>query len=1171
MSARPADLADVRRLEPEELLELRRRLTERCEDVATAVLGEPIIRTVKEWRWGSRNGSLALAITGSRRGLWADRAEVLANGRFRGGDMLRLVQTTAGSFTAAVERACGLTGYDPPSWSSELTAEQRAARAEKLREDRGRLAVEAEGRRAAAEALRRAEDERDITEARAMWDARADARGTPAEPYIISTRAIPIDAAEYWPAQIAWHPGQRALIAAATLADGTVAGVQIVRLTSSGHKRLSSLVKQTYGRLLVHGERAALRLDAWADVGNRAVLLHAEGIETAVTAWRASGAETWCALSSALDPQPGRINVIIADDDAEGSPRARSLARQVEAWRAVGLTVVIVTPWETPRGDRSDLNDVSQRSGIDAARARIEAALADAIDLAPAGPPPRRSSPATSSLPAYYPAPTEDRAAAKARQDSAITAHMNEAVRVAKARRELHKRRAEAFADAGEELTPGAKGAITKRLHRQVAASHGFGPRLPLPPRTLFSGSQGSGKTTVARTFASTAGGNAIWWQTAPTLDKAREELDAYHLNAGPDSSPAMLIRGRKQPDPQRAGHRMCDRNAAAEHVARAGLSVTEKLCASCPLREPCGYLRQRREADALAQGDTGAVFFMAADYAFLPAPAPMPDHAILDESMLLHAIERVELPATVLEPYAIRNLGIDTRDSLHSIRMALADPKPLAALRAGQIDRKELRTVARSLAAELERQTPRLSADMTDAAIIEALDCAGRGQIRQALALIGALRTEIDMPRDTLSGVVLRQDGTIEVSRRRSLRGLKHASLTVLDGTANVELSRVLYGSRLAHVHVPFDRLAHVIGTKGKGYSRQSITGEDRHGNAVNARSGTAAKLRGELGEIHARLPAGSMVCGTKRAVDSMFDTGAVPSDTPAAHFGALRGLNTWEHCPGGLFIGAERVSITDLESLARAYLADDPAPFVSMDHPTPDGWAYRQWPYKATRMRRMRDGSLAPVEVEVHPDPRVQRVHELIREAELVQAIDRVRSVWHRRQIVVANDLCLDLTYDAIYRHRQLVAGGNPVERAFLASGIVPHTPELLHLAHRTIFRTPKAAEHARKNYPQTPSESPLWDFGVVSFRLVGQRGPEAKATIDRTRWPDDAALIAAIEAFSGPLQSFQGVALRSGETPAFKPVMPTFAGWVPPAPRQPGNGAAPPSIMVHGPPDG
>jgi hypothetical protein len=83
------------------------------------------------------------------------------------------------------------------------------------------------------------------------------------------------------------------------------------------------------------------------------------------------------------------------------------------------------------------------------------------------------------------------------------------------------------------------------------------------------------------------------------------------------------------------------------------------------------------------------------------------------------------------------------------------------------------------------------------------------------------------------------------------------------------------------------------------------------------------------------------------------------------------------------------------------------------------------------------------------------------------LVQAIDRPRPIWNHRHYVLLNELCLDVTYAAIYPHRQLVQGGTPIEQAFRATGIVPRTPELLHKAHRDLFRTPKAAEHALKNY--------------------------------------------------------------------------------------------------------
>ena len=307
---------------------------------------------------------------------------------------------------------------------------------------------------------------------------------------------------------------------------------------------------------------------------------------------------------------------------------------------------------------------------------------------------------------------------------------------IAYARRELHRRRDAAIAAAEqqsvEELSPGQKATITKRLHRQVAGEYGFGSRIPLPPREMFSGAQGTGKTTVARQFSGTSPG-LVTWVTELTFEKSREEFDAYRRDAGPGSPPAMLIRGRSRPDPARPGHFMCDRHKAAERVAGAGLSVIEALCMTCEFRGHCGDNRQRGEANELAKAGKGAVFYQDAEYAFLPSPAPAPDHAILDETLLQRATDIRYVPLTDLTGLTVPNLdttSADTATTLHAIvdaftalhpttpaRVAGGDdrtiPRPLAYLRHAGIDRKALRYLAKAARAELDRQTPKLNANM--------------------------------------------------------------------------------------------------------------------------------------------------------------------------------------------------------------------------------------------------------------------------------------------------------------------------------------------------------------------------------------------------------------------------------------------------------------------------
>jgi hypothetical protein len=452
----------------------------------------------------------------------------------------------------------------------------------------------------------------------------------------------------------------------------------------------------------------------------------------------------------------------------------------------------------------------------------------------------------------------------------------------------------------------------------------------------------------------------------------------------------------------------------------------------------------------------------------------------------------------------------------------------------------------------------------------VETTGAAPDEHFRRAEDLLAAMIPEITRQRAIFNGIIVR-DGVAEVSkRRRPILNREHTSLLLLDGTGDLDWSRRIFETdRLHHVHSPVPRMAHVTGTRGRRYSSVSFTATNRARKVLDHRLATAAQQRGDINTILSRLPAGqTMIAATKRVQDALFDSGAIPDDTPTSHFGALRGLNKWEHCRAAIVISGESIPLATLERMARAFMAEDPEQFVSMDQPAPEKWPRQQWPYAATRMRRVRDGSPPDVIVEVHPDLRVQGFYEQIREAEAVQALDRVRPVWHRREIVLLGNLCLDVDYDRILRHSELVAGGDKLDQAFIATGIVPRTPRWLHLAHRAIFTTVASAEHALRNYREFLHRWSIWDLAVVSFRTLGQRGPASEAAIDPSRHPD---LRATVEAVTGPLEEFKGVALqRDSETPAAEPVMRPNTGRTP-EPRQPGSGAAPPSHMVHGPPDG
>jgi hypothetical protein len=85
----------------------------------------------------------------------------------------------------------------------------------------------------------------------------------------------------------------------------------------------------------------------------------------------------------------------------------------------------------------------------------------------------------------------------------------------------------------------------------------------------------------------------------------------------------------------------------------------------------------------------------------------------------------------------------------------------------------------------------------------------------------------------------------------------------------------------------------------------------------------------------------------------------------------------------------------------------------------------AYRRFNYP-TRTRRylLRNGTTKPANVSVHPDPRVQAVVQQGREAEMVQAIDRLRLIHNekRKTVYILCSIPLDLPIAELVTWKQL-----------------------------------------------------------------------------------------------------------------------------------------------------
>ena len=396
------------------------------EQVAEELLGprNKAASTQATWRWGSKGG-LKLEVRGRKRGVWQ------AKDSLQGGGIIGLIAlANSCSKAQAIKWARARTGG--PASGFDYGADQATRQAErdrKAREDAAAEAKEAAGR---------------IGYARRMWGQSVPIAGTPAEAYLVETRGIPASA---WPdSAVRFHVPTNALIVAATLVGGSVSAVQRIFLTPAGTKvgpeelaaRRLPAVKTTNGPLA----GAVVRLPAQksSQVENSTphdTLVLAEGPETSLSLWAATGHEVWCALGSIANVEPpGARPIIVGSDD---NPRAsdekhgaaaRALADAMARWTGEGRTFTVAYPWPVRQHDSSDFNDVIKAGGVAAVRARIDTASP------PEPPPPKR-------LPAYYPAATEPRDAALARQRSIIAEVVRDGAERTAIRQEVRRRRDE--------------------------------------------------------------------------------------------------------------------------------------------------------------------------------------------------------------------------------------------------------------------------------------------------------------------------------------------------------------------------------------------------------------------------------------------------------------------------------------------------------------------------------------------------------------------------------------------------------------------------------------------------------------------------------------------------------------------------------------------------------
>ena len=338
---------------------VREALKDRADDLFRVAFGEPVRAAGAEWR-AKENEALAMQMQGPRRGLWMDHTAG------QGGDLLDLVaigfcglSEAKSDFQAVLKEAASYCGLSQDGGDVDMS----------------KFRAQQDVRKQAAEAAERREAARKAALVRALQERAQPVENTPAAIYLEGRgiTGLPAEGLAFLPpvpGQSVRSPEYGALVVWARDDSGAITGGQRILLKPDGSRPDVEVRKPAFGSTSGHPARFAGR-----EPGGP--LIVAEGPESALSIWAATGYETWAVFGVSgwkTAPLPKDREVIFAPDrDAPDSPAGKAFRSAVEHHLAAGVNLRIAVAPE-PSGSKHDLNDTLVRAGPDAVRAAIASA-----------------------------------------------------------------------------------------------------------------------------------------------------------------------------------------------------------------------------------------------------------------------------------------------------------------------------------------------------------------------------------------------------------------------------------------------------------------------------------------------------------------------------------------------------------------------------------------------------------------------------------------------------------------------------------------------------------------------------------------------------------------------------------------------------------------------------
>ena len=479
----------------------------------------------------------------------------------------------------------------------------------------------------------------------------------------------------------------------------------------------------------------------------------------------------------------------------------------------------------------------------------------------------------------------------------------------------------------------------------------------------------------------------------------AREERPSINVS---------VVKGRQQANTE--GMPLCNKAEQVNQLISLGYPVSSRLCkdnnSQCEYYSSCGYQKQFKPQVVDTSGITlPAVTVMTHQQLFLERHSflPKPDFVVVDESFYQAGIEKIEIGQEVIS--LITSEG-EPNNVIRALRQFILDKQPLLkSFRELDVSKEDILEEAKQHSfKELNSIKPEQTGQVQNKYLSSAPKYLKFDYILTELAdELGVYQRDdsylLSIGRDKRSNIQL------TFMKRKEMNIPEGVPVLFIDADLNEEVIK-LFRPNTKVIKIPVERQAtiHQFNKTLSHYSRQNdpevseqihtflnLFKKDKECLIV-----TTKKLRKEL---------------TKETDEQIKSTGLYVNAS-INHYGNLRGLNDFSDFKTVAVLDRSQPKNQQLEQTAQALWFDKATISTIGDTKYP----------RHQRSFRMKDNSNQAVFVSYHPDKYVQILLEISREAEITQAIDRLRLLRgnNDRQVFIATSIPVDVTIDYLWDWR-------------------------------------------------------------------------------------------------------------------------------------------------------